>query len=95
MRWLKAVTSWYSGGDFATQQDGTKNAFLKQFPKMNVTLVMDYSKDHDVRLDNQFKTNSVVPDVISLQTVQDFPRWATLGKLLSTDRLAVPRSTRA
>lgn len=72
----------YAGGDTPQQQDGTKAAFLKQFPKMAIDIVVDYSKFHDVRIDNQLATNSLVPDVVQLQTLQNFPRWKAEGHLL-------------
>ncbi|MEO6084405.1 MAG: ABC transporter substrate-binding protein, partial [Umezawaea sp.] len=72
----------YAGGDTATQQDGTKAAFEAAFPGVKMTLVVDYSKYHDVRIDNQYATGDVVPDVVQLQTLHDFTRWKKLGKLL-------------
>ncbi|GFJ87778.1 ABC transporter substrate-binding protein [Phytohabitans rumicis] len=42
---------------------------------------MDYSKYHDVRVDNQLATGTLVPDVVQLQTLQDFTRWKSLGVL--------------
>ncbi|MFC3572019.1 ABC transporter substrate-binding protein [Streptomyces yaanensis] len=72
----------YAGGDTPTQQDGTKAAFLKRFPDIDLTLIVDYSKYHDVRVDNQFATGTLVPDVVQLQTLQDFTRWKEQGRLL-------------
>ncbi|MFG2780724.1 ABC transporter substrate-binding protein [Streptomyces prunicolor] len=72
----------YAGGDTATQQDATKAAFRKRFPEMDLTLIVDYSKYHDVRVDNQFATDTLVPDVVQLQTLQDFTRWKEQGRLL-------------
>ncbi|WP_398876733.1 ABC transporter substrate-binding protein [Streptomyces prunicolor] len=72
----------YAGGDTATQQDGTKAAFRKRFPDIDLTLIVDYSKYHDVRVDNQFATDTLVPDVVQLQTLQDFTRWKEQGRLL-------------
>ncbi|TMW56788.1 hypothetical protein Poli38472_006798 [Pythium oligandrum] len=72
----------YHGGDIPTQQDTTANAFRAAFPKVNLTMVVDYSKYHDVRIDNQLETDSLVPDVVALQTLQDFTRWAKEDKLL-------------
>ncbi|KAF1322480.1 Abc superfamily, partial [Globisporangium splendens] len=72
----------YHGGDTPTQQDALKASFNAAFPKINLTLVVDYSKYHNVRVDNQLETNSLVPDVVALQTLQDFPRWKEEGKLL-------------
>ncbi|MER7562071.1 ABC transporter substrate-binding protein [Streptomyces sp. NPDC097941] len=72
----------YAGGDTPTQQDGTKAAFKARFPDIDLTLIVDYSKYHDVRVDNQFATNTLVPDVVQLQTLQDFVRWNRQGRLL-------------
>ncbi|MES5823970.1 ABC transporter substrate-binding protein [Streptomyces sp. RG80] len=72
----------YAGGDTPTQQDFTKAAFLKRFPDIDLTVVVDYSKYHDVRVDNQLATDTLVPDVVQLQTLQDFTRWKEQGRLL-------------
>ncbi|MFF4036321.1 ABC transporter substrate-binding protein [Streptomyces sviceus] len=72
----------YAGGDTPTQQDGTKAAFKARFPDIDLTLIVDYSKYHDVRVDNQFATDTLVPDVVQLQTLQDFVRWSRQGRLL-------------
>ncbi|KAL4096084.1 hypothetical protein PRIC1_009449 [Phytophthora ramorum] len=72
----------YHGGDTPTQQDGLHDAFVQRFPKINFTAVVDYSKYHDVRIDNQLETDTLVPDVVALQTLQDFTRWAKAGELL-------------
>ncbi|WP_433018442.1 ABC transporter substrate-binding protein [Kribbella sp. CA-294648] len=72
----------YAGGDTATQQDATAAAFRARFPQIALTLVVDYSKFHDVRVDNQFATGTLVPDVVQFQTVQNFPRWKQQGRLL-------------
>lgn len=72
----------YAGGDTPTQQDATKAAFKARFPGIDLTLVVDYSKYHDVRVDNQLATGTLVPDVVQFQTVQDFVRWKEQGRLL-------------
>ncbi|MDX3450618.1 extracellular solute-binding protein [Streptomyces sp. ME02-8801-2C] len=72
----------YAGGDWKDQQDDTKNAFEKRFPGIKVEMVVDYSKYQDARVDNQLATHSLVPDVVQLQTLQDFERWKTRGVLL-------------
>ncbi|MDX2627537.1 extracellular solute-binding protein [Streptomyces scabiei] len=72
----------YAGGDTPTQQDGTKAAFKARFPDIDLTLIVDYSKYQDVRVDNQFATGTLVPDVVQLQTLQDFTRWKGQGRLL-------------
>ncbi|WP_327699162.1 ABC transporter substrate-binding protein [Streptomyces sp. NBC_00459] len=72
----------YAGGDTPTQQDLTKSAFLSRFPGIELKLIVDYSKFHDVRVDNQFATGTLVPDLVQLQTVQDFVRWKKQGRLM-------------
>ncbi|KAF4323948.1 hypothetical protein BBO99_00002357 [Phytophthora kernoviae] len=72
----------YHGGDTPTQQDDLHAAFSQRFPAINFTVIVDYSKYHDVRIDNQLETDTLVPDVVALQTLQDYPRWAEEGKLL-------------
>jgi hypothetical protein len=84
----------YAGGDIASQQDAAKNAFLTQFPKMNLAMIVDYSKFHDVRIDNQFATNTLVPDVVQLQTLQNFTRWKEEGRLLQYKPRRVLRGLR-
>jgi hypothetical protein len=49
---------------------------------MKLAMIVDYSKFHDVRVDNQFATNTLVPDVVQLQTLQNFPRWNQQDRLL-------------
>ncbi|MEU1672113.1 extracellular solute-binding protein [Streptomyces roseifaciens] len=71
----------YAGGDKPGQADSLKNAFVKQFPKMKVDTVVDFSKNHDARLDNQIAERKVVADVVHLQTLDDFPRWKKEGAL--------------
>ncbi|MFF4407433.1 ABC transporter substrate-binding protein [Streptomyces sp. NPDC001404] len=71
----------YAGGDKPGQADYLKNAFVKQFPKMKVDTVVDFSKNQDARLDNQIAEHKVVADVVHLQTLDDFPRWKKEGAL--------------
>ncbi|KUM84847.1 MULTISPECIES: ABC transporter substrate-binding protein [Streptomyces] len=71
----------YAGGDKPGQADYLKDAFVKKFPKMKVDIVVDFSKNHDARIDNQVAEHHVVADVVHLQTVDDFPRWKKEGIL--------------
>ncbi|CAK4637039.1 hypothetical protein LEN26_000143 [Aphanomyces euteiches] len=84
---------YYAGGDIPAQTSGTYDAFTKAFPKVNLTIITDYSKFHDVRIDNQLATNSLEADVASLQTLEDFPRWESEGKLLAYKPAGFPKST--
>jgi hypothetical protein len=85
----------YAGGDTQDQQDATKQAFLSQFPDIKLTMVVDYSKFHDVRVDNQLATGTLVPDVVpaadpaGLHPMEEPGRAAAVqaGRLLE----AVPR----
>ncbi|KAJ0407182.1 hypothetical protein P43SY_001140 [Pythium insidiosum] len=49
----------YHGGDTPDQQDSVANAFREAFPKVNLTMIVDYSKYHNARIDNQLETNSL------------------------------------
>lgn len=72
----------YAGGDTPGQQDGIKQAFEKRFPGIKLNVVVDYSKFHDARIDNQLATHTLAADVVQLQTLQDYPRWKKEGALL-------------
>lgn len=74
----------YAGGDLADSGSGAgaRTAFRQRFPEIDLTLIVDYSKYHDVRVDNQLATDTLVPDVVQLQTLQDFTRWKREGRLL-------------
>ncbi|MDX2682161.1 ABC transporter substrate-binding protein [Streptomyces soliscabiei] len=71
----------YAGGDKPGQADYLKEAFVKKFPKMKVDIVVDFSKNHDARVDNQIDEHKVVADVVHFQTIDDFPRWKKEGAL--------------
>jgi ABC-type Fe3+ transport system substrate-binding protein len=74
----------YAGGDLADSGSGAgaRTAFRQRFPKIDLQLIVDYSKYHDARVDNQLATDTLVPDVVQLQTLQDFTRWKREGRLL-------------
>lgn len=63
------------------QQDGTKKAFEEKFPGVTLDVVVDYSKFHEARIDNQIATKTLVPDIVQIQTLQNFPRWKKEGVL--------------
>ncbi|CAM3959387.1 hypothetical protein VA7868_04102 [Vibrio aerogenes CECT 7868] len=71
----------YAGGDYDGQQDFVRNAFKARFPDINLNIVVDYSKYHNVRYDNQFETGNVIPDVVQLQLLEEFERWKYLDRL--------------
>jgi ABC-type Fe3+ transport system substrate-binding protein len=73
----------YAGGDSANQNDGLAQAFAQQFPSVHITVKTDLSKYHDARIDNQLARGRLEPDVAQLQTLQDFDRWKSQGRLLA------------
>ena len=76
------VTLWH-GGDEKNQQDSLKQAFEERFPGMTLNVTVDLSKYHDGSFDEQVSNGNVTVDSIILQTLQDYPRWATEGILLN------------
>ncbi|MEU9706865.1 ABC transporter substrate-binding protein [Streptomyces sp. NPDC047981] len=73
----------YQGGDVDSQAAGVRNAWASAFPDVELTVVVDYSKYHDVRVDHQLETGTLAADVVQLQTLQDFTRWKKQGHLLN------------
>lgn len=72
----------YAGGDTPSQLDSIKSAFVDRFPGINLEIVIDFSKYHNARIDNQIKLGTLLPDLAHLQTLQDFDRWKQRGVLL-------------
>ncbi|MFI7409636.1 hypothetical protein ACIBU0_13325 [Streptomyces sp. NPDC049627] len=70
-----------TGGDRSGQDDYLKNAFAKTFPKTKVDIVVDFSKNHDARVDHQAAEHHVIADVVHLQTLDDFLRRKKEGSL--------------
>ena len=72
----------YAGGDEVTQGFGIKAGFEKQFPGIKVDIVVDLSKYHDARIEEELLRKDLKVDVAHLQTVHDFDSWAERGLLL-------------
>jgi ABC-type Fe3+ transport system substrate-binding protein len=72
----------YAGGDLATAQVATENAFRQRFPGVEIRIVTDLSKYHDSRIDQQLARRNLECDVTQLQTLQNFERWKRDGVLL-------------
>ena len=72
----------YAGGDLPNGQAATEQAFKGRFPGMDIRILVDLSKYHDARIDNQFARGRLEPDVVHLQTLHDFDRWKQEGRLL-------------
>lgn len=73
----------YAGGDEVTQGFGIKSNFERRFPGMKLNIVVDLSKYHDARIEEQLLRKSLDVDVAHLQTLHDFDDWAARGLLLS------------
>jgi ABC-type Fe3+ transport system substrate-binding protein len=72
----------YAGGDEVTQGFGIKDGFEKQFPGLKVNVVVDLSKYHDARIEEELLRKDLKVDVAHLQTLHDFDDWAARGLLL-------------
>jgi hypothetical protein len=72
----------YAGGDEVTQGFGIKSGFERQFPGMKVNIVVDLSKYHDARIEEELLRKDLKVDVAHLQTLHDFDDWAARGLLL-------------
>lgn len=77
----------YSGGITKGSMDSFGKAFEARFPGISVDIVVDYSVYHGPRIDAQLSNGSLVPDVVHLQTLQDFPRWKEQGLSNNKDRI--------
>ncbi|KAL3093324.1 hypothetical protein niasHT_023801 [Heterodera trifolii] len=74
----------YAGGTMRGQQDLLKQAFEQRFPNISIAIPVDYSVFQGPRVDLQMVTpEGIVPDIVMLQTLQDFARWKWLGKLVA------------
>jgi ABC-type Fe3+ transport system substrate-binding protein len=71
------------GGDAINQDESLVSAFQAQFPKMKLNLTVDLSKYKAARIDLAFAKNTTPPDVVHLQTIEDFPRWKKEDRLLN------------
>jgi ABC-type Fe3+ transport system substrate-binding protein len=72
----------YAGGDLPNAQAATEQAFKARFPGMNIRILVDLSKYHDARIDNQIARGKLECDVAHLQTLHDYDRWKADGHLL-------------
>lgn len=73
----------YAGGDEVTQGFAIKAGFERQFPGMKLNLVVDLSKYHDARIEEELLRKDLKVDVAHLQTLHDFDDWAARGLLQS------------
>lgn len=71
----------YAGGDVPDGNTALENAFKERFPKIDIRIITDLSKYHDMRIDQQLATDNLEVDVVHLQTMHDFDRWKSMGIL--------------
>lgn len=76
----KPLTVW-AGGDAKSQSLAYTAQFEQMFPGIPITVTVDLSKYHDAEIDKRLMFGEDVPDVIHIQTVQNFPIWAANGVL--------------
>ena len=71
----------YAGGDAPSQADIYTTGFSRRFPDIEIRITVDLSKFHNARIDQQHFRGDVRPDVVHVQTLQDFPYWKAQGWL--------------
>ena len=71
----------WAGGDAPNQQDALIAKFSERFPGIPVELTVDLSKYHDLAVYQQLLDGYLTPDVVMLQTMNDFEDWQAMGVL--------------
>lgn len=71
----------YAGGDVPDGNAAIETAFKKRFPGIDIRIITDLSKYHDMRIDQQLATGRLECDVAHLQTMHDFDRWKAMDVL--------------
>ena len=76
----KALVLWAAGptGHYET----AVRAFEQQFPGIAVSLTGGFSNVLNARIEQQLRASKIETDVAILQTIQDFIRWNSRGRLL-------------
>lgn len=71
----------YAGGDVPDGNVAVEKAFKERFPGLDVRIITDLSKYHDMRIDQQLALGRLECDVAHLQTIHDFDRWKAMDVL--------------
>lgn len=71
----------FAGGDVPDGNAGVEAAFKERFPGIDIRIITDLSKYHDVRIDQQLSEGRLECDVAHLQTMHDFDRWKAMDVL--------------
>lgn len=71
----------WAGGDAPNQQDALIKQFTKRFPHVPMDLTVDLSKYHDRKVYQGLLDGCLEPDVVMLQTMNDFENWKAMDVL--------------
>ncbi len=71
----------WAGGDAPNQQDSLYQQFKSRFPGIDFDIVVDLSKYHDLKVYEQLNDGYLEPDVVMLQTLNDFENWTKMDVL--------------
>lgn len=71
----------WAGGDAPHQQDTLIEQFTKRFPGVPLDLRVDLSKYHNIKVYQGILDGCLEPDVVMLQTMNDFENWKAMGVL--------------
>lgn len=71
----------WAGGDAPNQQDTLIRQFTQRFPGVPLHLTVDLSKYHDIKVYQGLLDGCLTPDVVMLQTMNDFENWKAMGVL--------------
>jgi ABC-type Fe3+ transport system substrate-binding protein len=74
------LTVW-AGGDAPNQQDTLIRLFTQRFPDVPLHLTVDLSKYHDIKVYQGLLDGCLEPDVVMLQTMNDFENWKAMDAL--------------
>lgn len=66
----------WAGGDAKSQAAAYTTAFEQRFPEIGIEVTVGLSKYLDAEIDRRLSRGLDVPDVVHLQTLHDFDRWA-------------------
>jgi ABC-type Fe3+ transport system substrate-binding protein len=72
----------YGGGDLPNGSAGTERAFNTRFPGMKLRILVDRSKYHHVRIDNQLALGRLACDAVHILSINAYDRWKVDGRLL-------------
>ena len=82
----------YGGGDLPNGSAGTERAFNARFPGMKLRILVDRSKYHHVRIDNQLALGKLACDAVHILSINAYDRWKADGRLCHTSPRAGTRS---